>query len=71
MREKARGSALESLIGLDHASHEIYSMAHKYMHRCPGGAEVVQDLARIPLLLDLVDQKIMSIRIALNGDKRG
>ncbi|GAH96350.1 unnamed protein product [marine sediment metagenome] len=67
MREKA----LESLVDLDHASHEIYLMAHEYLHRYLRGVEVERDHTRLQLLMDRVNKDVIDVRVSLNTLNEG
>ncbi len=66
-----RDDALVSLIDLDHASSEIYLMAHDCLHRLFTGGELEREHVRLRKLQDRVNENIISVRITLNEGKGG
>lgn len=66
-----RDSVVESLIDLGHASSEIYSMAHEYLHRSLREGDIEREHTRLLELRARVDHDITNIRIALNEGKGG
>ena len=63
--------ALERLVDLEHASSEIYSMAHEYLHGSLPVGDISGEHDKLLKVRARVNQCITDIRITLNEGKGG